>query len=394
MDRFVTFSGRKKQNQDENNNNEAPQNKHAKYDKAKRVRCYLKSWEENWPWLTYDAEKHAMFCKYCKDFPTIAKSSGSRNAFLDGCSLFRVESMKAHQVSEAHMLCTTYYMQKHDQLKLVTRTPETAPIMTAIGRLNDVQKEKFSALFNIAYKIAKHGKPHSDFELDCQLVKKLGVDLGSNYLNANRCKDFIQAISAAMIDSVKNDLLKANFISVLADGTTDVSNLEQENVLIRYVSPTSRTPITVLAGIVDLLHGHADGVIEGIFKALCFVGLTREMLKGTDSSGPSLAGLNFDGASVMQGAKNGVAGKLIKEYGHIISVWCIAHKLQLAILDAVKDVEVLQRLESTLKGIYKYYHGSPKRRREIKAIAEILDEDLAHIPDLKEVIAIKKCFFY
>lgn len=52
---------------------------------------------------------------------------------------------------------------------------------------------------------------------------------------------------------------------------------------------------------------------------------------------------------------------------------------------SVKGVQVLQKLENTLKGIYKYYHGSPKRRREIKAIAEILDSDLAHIPDVKDV---------
>ncbi|XP_061174866.1 zinc finger protein 862-like [Saccostrea echinata] len=87
----------------------------------------------------------------------------------------------------------------------------------------------------------------------------------------------------------------------------------------------------------------------------------------------------------MQGKKNGVAGKLMKDYSHLISVWCIAHKLQLSVMDAVKDVDILHRLEATLKGIYKYYHGSPKRRREVKAVAEVLEADLAHIPDLKEV---------
>ena len=47
----------------------------------------------------------------------------------------------------------------------------------------------------------------------------------------------------------------------------------------------------MLAGIVDLEH--ADGVIDGIFKALEWVGLSREILKSTES-GPNLVCLNFD----------------------------------------------------------------------------------------------------
>lgn len=150
------------------------------------------------------------------------------------------------------------------------------------------------------------------------------------------------------------------------------------------MSPKTRNPVTIFCGIVNLEHGHADGVLDGIFRALSLVGLTKENLKANEP-GPTLICANFDGANVMQGKKNGVVGKLVKEYNHVLGMWCIAHKLQLAVMDSVKDVQSLLKLESTLKGIYKYYHGSPKRRREIKAIADILDADLAHIPDVKDV---------
>lgn len=125
--------------------------------------------------------------------------------------------------------------------------------------------------------------------------------------------------------------------------------------------------------------------MKGIFDALATVGLTRESIK-PDHPGPTIVCCNFDGANVMQGKKNGVSGKLLREYPHLIPVWCIAHKLQLAIMDAIKNVQVVNTLETTVKGIYKYYHCSPKRRREIKAVAEIIDVDLANIPDVKEVV--------
>lgn len=98
--------------------------------------------------------------------------------------------------------------------------------------------------------------------------------------------------------------------------------------------------------------------------------------------GPTIICANFDGANVMQGKKNEVVGKLVKVCNHVLGMWCIAYKLQPAVMDSVKDVQSLQKLESTLKGINKYYHGSPKRRREIKAIADILDADLAHVPNV------------
>lgn len=177
----------------------------------------------------------------------------------------------------------------------------------------------------------------------------------------------------------------------MADGSTDASTKEQENVCVRYLQPTGH-PLTILASIEELEHSHADGVLKGIFDVLATVGLTRESLK-PDQPGPSIVCCNFDGAAVMQGKKNGASGQLFKEYPHLIPVWCIAHKLQLAIIDAIKNVKTVNTLETTVKGIYKYYNGSPKRRREIKAVANIIDTDLANIPDVKEVIIMSICSF-
>lgn len=42
-------------------------------------------------------------------------------------------------------------------------------------------------------------------------------------------------------------------------------------------------------------------------------------------------------------------------------------------------------MESILKGIYKYYYGLLKRRREIKVIVDIFDVDFVYILDVKDV---------
>lgn len=86
--------------------------------------------------------------------------------------------------------------------------------------------KKFDVFFNIVYKIVKYGKLYSDFEIDCKLIQKFGVDFGNNYLNVNRCKDFIKFIVDVMIEVVVDDLKGVNFVFVFFDGSIDCSNFE------------------------------------------------------------------------------------------------------------------------------------------------------------------------
>ena len=64
-----------------------------------------------------------------------------------------------------------------------------------------------------------------------------------------------------------------------------------------------------------------------------------------------------------------------------LSHWlhCVAHKLELAAHDATKSYKYLEQMESTIEGIFSFYHYSPRRKNEVKAIAEILDVDCSHV---------------
>ena len=46
--------GKRKADVDSNNNESS---KHVRYEKNKRVRGYIQSWEEKWPWLKYNEDK-------------------------------------------------------------------------------------------------------------------------------------------------------------------------------------------------------------------------------------------------------------------------------------------------------------------------------------------------
>ncbi|XP_015763634.1 PREDICTED: zinc finger protein 862-like [Acropora digitifera] len=202
----------------------------------------------------------------------------------------------------------------------------------------------------------------------CDLQEKNGLDVGKHYRNAAACKTFIGAIADSERNETRNDIHNSNFFSVLSDGSTDSGVIEQESVFVRYIKEGNVK--TTLADIVDLESGNAEGVLGGIDKALSRVGVTVE------TQSKKMVGSNFDGASVMMGQKTGVATRLKERIGnHHVTTHCVAHNLELAIADAIKEVSHYSKFEETVKGIFKFYFYSPKKRRELSQISELLEED-------------------
>ena len=197
------------------------------------------------------------------------------------------------------------------------------------------------------------------------------MNMGKNYLNRQSCKVFVTSIGDVLRNETCEFIRNARFISILSDGSTDKGILEQEIVYLRYTGDDGKVQ-TRLADIVDLTYGHAQGVTDGIFKALESVEMPCEILAG------KLIGINRDGASVNMGKKAG-AVKLIKDRlndqmdhsceNNMTVVHCIAHNLELAVCDSKKGCPYLDKFEEILKGIFRFYYYSPRKRRELFDIA-------------------------
>ena len=95
--------------------------------------------------------------------------------------------------------------------------------------------------------------------------------------------------------------------------------------------------------------------------------------------------MNFDGAAVMIGCKSGVSALMKEKNPQIVSIHCVAHKLELGVLDADRSIDYLHKFEDIVKSIYKFYARSTKRRRDLQAFADILESELLHYGDVKTV---------
>ncbi|KAK2564106.1 Zinc finger protein 862 [Acropora cervicornis] len=207
------------------------------------------------------------------------------------------------------------------------------------------------------------------------LQVKNGITLGETYLNDKRCREFIEAIAEIMElearDAMNNS--QPRFFSLMGDGGTDSSNKDLEIIYFRMLC--NGEPVNKYLKIVELPNGTADGVIASFDQALFKVGV-NDWRNG-------LVSMGSDGASVYTGVQNGVVAKLKQSVPWLLGIHCIAHNLELAILDCIKDEILLSSLRDMLQSVNKHYHYSPKALRELRELAEVMGEKIQKPGNLK-----------
>uniref|UniRef100_A0A3P9BE87 C17orf113 probable zinc finger domain-containing protein n=1 Tax=Maylandia zebra TaxID=106582 RepID=A0A3P9BE87_9CICH len=195
------------------------------------------------------------------------------------------------------------------------------------------------------------------------------------------CREFpsIAESTSAFVTGTSNfrkDPIRTHEKSLHHKKCIDTGIIEQELVHVRYVRDNGDIA-TYMIKCQPVKSANAAGILEAIDEAVNTMGIREDTWK------KKVVCANFDGAAVMMGEKTGVAGRLKQRIPHIITIHCVAHKLELAVLDSVKGCEYLVKFEDTLKTIFKMYYYSPKKRRELTEISELLNERLAHFSGLK-----------
>jgi len=177
---------------------------------------------------------------------------------------------------------------------------------------------------------------------------------------------FAPYIAKSVMESVQRSIQNSNIVSILFNEATDVSILETEIVYCRFVE--NGYPRDVIVGIEEVEHAHADGIYDAVCKAMdTFVGPNWL---------DCLVAAGCDGAAVNIGVRNSVATRLQADHPYVLPIHCVAHRLELAVLGAIKNNAQMETVQDLLKKLYKHYHYSPKALRELRDIADSMDENI------------------
>nr|DBA32953.1 TPA: hypothetical protein GDO54_000696 [Pyxicephalus adspersus] len=189
-------------------------------------------------------------------------------------------------------------------------------------------KPILTALYEVAYLIAQQGKPHTIGEtlIKPAVLKMANIMLGkaaevqlSQIPLSNDISNRIEDMSKDILAQVVADLISspAKF-SLQLDETTDVSNLSQLAVFVRYVK---------------------DNVIKEDFlfckpltttKATDVKKLVDDFFKDNNLSWDMVSAVCSDGAPAMLGRKSGFGALVNADAPHIIVTHCILHRHALA----------------------------------------------------------------
>ena len=261
-------------------------------------------------------------------FPRIADKE---SAFVKGTkNLSNTRNLVRHDCSEQHQKCL--------DAERVKAAPEKAHLTTALMRLTSQQNDTLLKLFRTAYCVVKCNMSLRSFESLLSLQECNGLHLGKAYRNRTAACMFIDSIASVIRKRVVDNIKKAEFFSVMIDGSTDVSVKEQEIVYVKLLK--GGRAVTCFLGLIQLRSGDANGILAGLESF--FLELNLENWKS------KVVGLGTDGASVNLGSQGGLGTILKRDAPYLIHIHCIAHKLELAVLDACKHVSYVTKFQDTV----------------------------------------------
>ena len=146
-------------------------------------------------------------------------------------------------------------------------------------------------------------------------------------------------------------------------------------IYIKYREENDVNYKTVFGGIIQLTACTAQDIVQAITQFYSKHGLDMQRM----------VMLTSDGASVMLGKHNGVAALLKRQIPHLTEQHCVAHREDLGIDDAWKNVPLMRDVETLLRTVYSTFSRSTVKRGKMEDLAEILDEDKLSFRPLNEV---------
>ena len=311
----------------------------------KRDRQFQPSWTIDRPWL--EERDGRLFCTYCCKF-------GGTGNFVSGCESYKIDTINKHAKSKQH--------QHSESVAVAKKQPVENSSAAGIVRLmNKDIIDKLSVMFRTVHALSKHNRPLSDFVWMSNLDEmKSNTSLGTTYRNKVSATNFRSSIAALEFQRVTERMETMKFMCLIGDGSTDVSVQEQE---LWYVRAAHHGTVHVFfIGVSSPDQANAVGIVSCINTVL----QDNHSLQWVDVMAKTVA-LSCDGASVMVGCRNGVSAIMKKEQESLITIHCMAHRLELALKDSLKSVKLFDKCANQLlMGIYLFYHNSALNRAMLK----------------------------
>ena len=173
-------------------------------------------------------------------------------------------------------------------------------------------------------------------------------------------------IAQSQRQQVLERIAQAKFFSLLIDGSTDKANIDNE-VFMAVWCDTDGTDENIHTQTSYFHIGrpstvNATGLLQSLSNALRKLGCAEVNVEHCSK----LVGIGSDGAATNI-ARGGLKGLIEAELNWVFWMWCLAHRLELAVKDALKGT-AFGAIDDMLLKLYYLYEKSPKKCRELEEV--------------------------
>lgn len=317
-------------------------------------------------WICGCEIKNALFCFPCLLFG--GEDTWTKTGFTDLNHL--VDRLKKHTSSAKHMKNVV-------QLSLLGNVNIATQLDNAYRRnieLHNEQVRHNRYLLNIiincirfcgAFELALRGHDEStsssnpgvfrgliDFSAAFDSALKEHLEKASVFKGTSKTiqNQILQTMFSVCQEEISKEIKEADFLSIIADETSDVSNIFQMVIVFRYI--VKGKPVERFWDFLIPSDHDAQSLSSAILA---------ELEKHVRDNKSKLIAQTYDGAAVMSGSSNGVQAIVKKTYEHAAYLHCYAHQLNLVMLNAVSANKNVRIFFANLQGICTFFSNSPQR---------------------------------
>ncbi|XP_074293713.1 uncharacterized protein LOC141620851 [Silene latifolia] len=349
-------------------------------------RRFQASWYHKFPsWLEYSPDKDAAFCFVCFLFN---KPDRHRAFTIDGFQNWKHASGKKgsfikHLGGEPNSHHQNAEKELEDFLNQGQHIPNVyakqTPREIANNRLrlaNSINALRWLAVQGLAMRGRDESESSSNRGNFLELLKyqaSFSTNVVSNrsknatYTSPDIQIEILQILAEKVKRAIKEEIGGAPFC-IIVDEAGDVSGKQQMALILRFVDNLGLVQERFF-GIIHVPNTSAMTLKKEIFEVLSHYSFDMKNLRGQ----------GYDGASNMRGKWNGLQAVVIRECPYAYFVHCFAHRLQLALVAAAKEVIPVCQFFSKLSFVINVVLASYKRvdalRNAYSREIEMLIED-------------------
>lgn len=312
-------------------------------------------------------------CSVCAKFRIqIMSRRNFSDYWITGASSIRTSNIRDHAKSDQHLHAMSLLHRERLGSNGPSSSTSAVPIVVALTTLPDDERARLRKKVDVAYFVAKE-MSFRKYPSICALEARHGVDLGTTYITATYGKQFTHYIAQSLRNDFKSCIQNVKFFSLLFDASTDAGNIENEMFLIAWFDRCGESEMvctrTSFLTVVRPLTVTANGLMEVFKHALNCLDINSV----SKEECAKLVGVGTDGASANIAASGGLKGLVEKELPWIFWMWCLGHRLELAIKGALQRTS-FDLVDDMLLRLYLLYEKSSKKCRELQEIVTELRE--------------------